>query len=272
MSPARRAQDRRLLDELTRITNHYGVMQRSALKDLARTRRELAQAQGVLGHVAHDLRTPLQAVIGFAEFLLEQDLEPRQRDLVERIVRSGLVMAELTEDLLATVAGRGTALQVERVDLTGLVHEVASHHQLVAARAGGSVTVEDALAPDVVVDGDRSKLRRVLDNLVSNAVKFSPPGGTVRVSLTQHGSEARLEVADEGPGIDPSQRDAVFAPFHRAPGSTTVPGVGLGLSIVKEIVDAHGGVVTIDDSGPVGSIFVVRLPAAADQTPSAGIS
>lgn len=260
MSPARRAQERQLLDELTRITNDYGVLQRAALKDLARSRQELARTQGVLGSVAHDLRTPLQAVIGFAEFLLAQDLDPKQRDLVERIVRSGTVMAELTDDLLQTVAGGAATLDVEQVDLTAVVDEVVSRHNLLSARPRVAVTGSARLGV-VLVEGDPSKLRRVLDNLIGNALKFSPESGTVRVTLDLQDSEAVLEVSDEGPGIDPSQQDAVFAPFHRVPGATTVPGVGLGLSIVKQIVEAHAGTVAVRSAPGSGATFVVRLPA-----------
>jgi len=260
MSPQRRASERRLLDELTRINNDYGVLQRSTLQDLARNRQSLSQAQGLLGAVVHDMRTPLQAVLGFAEFLLDEDLEPRQRDLVERIARSGKVMADLTDDLLESVASGATALDVETLDLATLLDEVVAHYNLLAQRPGVRVELATPASRSVEVVGSASKLRRMLDNLIGNAVKFSPEGGTVHASLSSDAAGVLLTVSDEGPGIDPSQHDAVFAPFHRASGTVAVPGVGLGLAIVKQIVERHGGSIAIDSRLGEGATFTVRLP------------
>lgn len=262
MSPTDRARDHKLLNELTRISNDYGVLQREAQRDLARSRHELAEARDVLGIVAHDLRTPLQAVIGFAEFLLEEDLAPEQRDLAERIAHSGRLMADLTEDLLRTLTGRDPVPRTEPVDVASLLTELAAHFNLLAARADALVLEQLSAPDDIRVAGDSNKLRRALENLITNAVKFSPPGSTVRITAARTEDAVEIRITDDGPGIDPAEHDAVFAPFHRAPGSAPVPGVGLGLSIVKQIVEQHGGTVSIDSRPDEGATFVVRLPGA----------
>ena len=100
----------------------------------------------------------------------------------------------------------------------------------------------------------------MLDNLLTNAIKFSPAGGTVRVGLSVHDRDVDISISDQGPGIDPAQQEVVFAPFHRAPGTARVPGVGLGLAIVKQIVERHGGTVSLVSQRGQGATFTVRLP------------
>ncbi|MGO4257601.1 sensor histidine kinase [Marmoricola sp. RAF53] len=260
MSPTERARDRRLLLELSRINNDYGLLQRQAMRDLARARNELTEARSVLGAVAHDLRTPLQAVVGFAEFLLDEDLDPEQRELAERIAQAGKMMTELTEDLLGTLTTREAALSVVPLDLAALVTEIVSSYNLLAARSGAHALVEASVPSALQVEGDPTRLRRAFENLITNAIKFSPRESTVHVTLVRHGDEAELTVTDVGPGIDPSEHVAVFEPFHRSPGSDAVPGVGLGLPIVKQIVEQHHGTVTVDSRLGAGARFAVRLP------------
>jgi two-component system OmpR family sensor kinase len=260
MSPTERARDRRLLIELSRINNDYGLLQREAMRDLANSRQELTEARSVLGAVAHDLRTPLQAVIGFAEFLLEEDLEPDQRELAERIAHAGHVMSELTEDLLSTIIGRRSMAPTETVDLAALVTEVTSRYDLLAGRSGTTVELDVTVPRELLTTGDPAKLRRAFENLITNAIKFSPAHGTVRVTLEARDDGITFQVSDDGPGIDPAEHGAVFEPFHRAAGSANVPGVGLGLPIVKQIAEQHGGTVTVASARGAGATFVVRLP------------
>ncbi|MCX6396863.1 MAG: HAMP domain-containing sensor histidine kinase [Propionibacteriales bacterium] len=260
MSPTERARDHRLLVELSRINNDYGILQRQAMRDLARSRHELSEAHQVLGAVAHDLRSPLQAVIGFAEFLLEEDLDPEQHELAERIARSGRMMSELTEDLLIALTTRGAPRVTSIVDLVALVSEVVSRFNLLARRSGAEIAVHLTAPQQLLIHGDATRLSRVVENLVTNATKFSSSGGTVEVTVTVDGHEAELTVTDQGPGIDPAEHRAIFEPFHRAAGSAAVPGVGLGLPIVTQIVDQHRGRVTVKSRPGEGASFVVRLP------------
>lgn len=267
MSPTEPARNRTLLTELSRINNDYGVLQRQTQRDLARSRHELAEARGILGTVAHDLRTPLQAVIGFAELLLEADLEPDQRDLVERIASSGRTMSELTEDLLRTFAGGSSTADLGPVNLPTLVEELISRYNLLAARSGTPLVLLNTLPREVWIAGDATQLRRAIENLVNNALKFSPPEGTVRVELAAREGSVEITVRDEGPGIDEAEHDRIFEPFHRAPGSDAVPGVGLGLPIVRQVVEQHGGTVSVDSRPGAGATFAIRLPLVQPASP-----
>jgi signal transduction histidine kinase len=267
MSPYERARERRLLNELSRINNEYATRQRTTMQELARSRHELTVAHGALGAVAHDLRSPLQAVLGFTEFLLDEDLDDHQRELVERIARSADQMTDLTEELLATLAVGGGALDRAPVDLDALVDDLVARYLLLGT--GRDVAVRRSAEPDeeaarprgrALVLGDRSRLERVLENLVSNAVKFSPDGGTVLIAVETTEDDVVVSVTDEGPGIAPEDQEAVFLPFHRTSGSASVPGIGLGLSIVRQLVERHGGTVHLASTPGQGATFTVRLP------------
>jgi signal transduction histidine kinase len=266
MSPSDRARERRLLNELSRINNDYGTQQRRAMQELARSRRELATAQGVLGMVAHDLRTPLQAVLGFAEFLLEEDLDPHQRDLAERISRAGAQMSELADELLETFSETAPELRLVPVDVVALVDEVTTRHRLLGparvVEVRQEIAVPHGARPQVL--GDQARLQRVLDNLVGNAIKFSPTGGTVTIALTVEGDQVAIAVSDEGPGIDAAEQEAVFTPFHRTAAAAGVPGIGLGLTIVRQLVERHGGSIRLHSEPGHGATFTVRLPVLPD--------
>ncbi len=117
-----------------------------------------------------------------------------------------------------------------------------------------------------MVHGDRTRLAQLLDNLVSNALKFTPPGGLVRVQLRTSGTKAVLEVSDTGVGMPAKDQEGLFDRFYRTPGARRqgVPGTGLGLSIVKAIVDAHEGTIGVVSSEGTGTIFRIELPLARD--------
>lgn len=265
------ARDRRLLNEISRITNDYGALHRRTVRDLARSRAELAKAHSVLGTVAHDLRTPLSAVRGFTELLLDEELTPAQRELAERVSRAARTMTTLTEELVEAVTAGASAFRSDPVDLSRVARNVISRHQLLQPPRGVRVVLDRDLAAETptVVQGDEAKLERVLDNLVSNAVKFSPDGGVVHVSVTEDARTAEIRVRDGGPGLPPEQLEEIFTPFHRAPGAAAVPGVGLGLTIVRQITERHGGRVHVESVLGDGATFVVRLPLSSRDQPTA---
>lgn len=262
--PAREdRRDQRLHDEISRITNDYGALHRRTVRDLARSRAELAKVHTVLGAVAHDLRAPLTAVLGFTELLLDdEDLTPAQRELGERVSTAARTMTTLTHELVEAVTAGASPLRSDPVDLSMLVRHVVTRHQLLQPPRGVRVEVDrprNGHLP-VVIQGDEAKLERVLDNLISNAVKFSPDGGTVACCITSEGRTAELRVRDNGPGLPPEQLEQVFAPFHRAPGAGEIPGVGLGLTIVRQITERHGGQVHVESAPGAGATFVVQFP------------
>ncbi len=255
--------DRRLLNEISRITNDYGALHRRTVRDLARSRAELAKAHTVLGTVARDLRTPLSAVLGFTELLLDdEELTPSQRRFGERVNRAARTMTTLTDELVEAVTVGASPLRSDPVNLSLVARHAITRHQLLPPPRGVRVVIDRDRAREAstIVQGDEAKLERLLDNLVSNAVKFSPDGGYVRASVTDDARNAEIRVRDDGPGLPPEQLEMIFAPFYRAPGAATVPGVGLGLTIVKQITERHGGQVHVDSVLGAGATFVVRLP------------
>jgi len=254
--------DQGLLLEISRITNEYGALHRRTARDLARSRAELAQAHQVLGTVAHDLRTPLSTVTGFIELLLDEDLTPAQRELGERVSHAARTMNTLTEELVEAVTFGASPLRSAPVDVSAVVTRVITRHQLLQPPRGVRVVLELDPTPGAptLVSGDEAKLERLLDNLISNALKFSPDDGIVHVSVTADPRNAEIRVRDDGPGLPAEQLDEIFSPFHRAPGAAGVPGVGLGLTIVKQITERHGGRVHVESVLGAGATFVVRLP------------
>jgi two-component system sensor histidine kinase GlrK len=155
-------------------------------------------------------------------------------------------------------------MQREPVALDQLIREVTASHKL-AARSR-SIELLIKLEP-VTVMGDREKLRTLVDNLLSNAVKYTPVNGRVQISLTHRNSSATIDVEDTGPGIDPDERDKIFAAFYQGRARSTGPikGSGLGLSIAKELIHLHHGTIEIID-GDSGAHFRVTLPDATGVT------
>jgi two-component system, OmpR family, sensor kinase len=228
-----------------------------------RLRASEARMRRFVSDASHELRTPLSAVSAYAE-LFDRGASERPEDL-ERVmtgIRSETGrMGHLVDDLLLLARmDEGRPLQEVPVELVGLAAEAVD-----AAEAVGSdwpVRLEASEPVDVI--GDPARLRQVLDNLLSNARAHTPPGTHVTVAVRRDGSDAVLEVADDGPGIDPDTADRLFERFYRADASRSRAsgGSGLGLSIVEAIVAGHGGSVSARRGDVSGSVFTVRIPAA----------
>jgi signal transduction histidine kinase/ActR/RegA family two-component response regulator len=220
-----------------------------------------------LAVVSHELRTPLNAILGWADMLHRGALQATQRERAYRTIRdSARRQSELIEDLLdvARITSGKLRLDQHVVDLRDVVRD-----SLQVVKPGADVkgirVALDVEPSAVFVNGDAARLQQIASNLLSNAVKFTPAGGTVQVRLARAGHSAQLAVVDSGQGISPAFLPWVFEPFRQADGSTTRvhSGLGLGLSIVKNLVEAHGGTVTADSSGEgCGATFTVRLPIA----------
>lgn len=260
--PARR----RALSVSARIVHdadgrHGGVA--LAYKDVTDFMQALAVKDDFVAMVSHELRTPLTSIRGFTTLLLDDaELAPLARDHLARVDRNAARLERLVGDLLHTAqAARGT-LQVvrRRVDLTAVVRESVRAARARAAEAG--VRLEADLGDEVPLMADAERLGQVVDNLVSNAVKYSPDGGVVRVVLTCGSEHAELIVSDEGIGIAPGDREQLFTRFFRARDASEreIQGVGLGLSISHQIVEGHGGRIEVDSVPGEGSTFRVRLP------------
>ena len=228
---------------------------------------------------SHELRTPLTSVIGYLEALLDDDgddgtLQPEHRRLLGVVQRNADRLARLVDDLFVVSqfdSGR-VPLGAADLDLGGLARECVESASPAAAERG--VDLAARVDGEVPVRGDAERLGQVLDNLVGNAVKFTPAGGRVDVAVRVAGGTALLEVRDTGIGIPAEEQRALFERFYRASSAVAaqVPGTGLGLAIVKMIVEAHGGRVSAESAEGAGSTFRVELPLAARAPALAGAS
>jgi two-component system OmpR family sensor kinase len=242
---------------LTEIEGAFAA--RSASEE--RLRRFLADA-------SHELRTPLTSIRGYAE-IFDRGARDRPEDLATsmRHIRSEANrMSELVDDLLLLARlDRERPLENERVDLTTVV---AAAVDAARVKAPDRAVTFAPRAPVAVV-GDANRLRQVVDNLLANAIAHTPEATPIDVVVDGGGPTAILTVADQGPGIDPADRDHIFEPFHRADPSRAraTGGVGLGLAIVSAIATAHGGTVGVNSDPGSGSTFWVRLPLAPLDVP-----
>jgi PAS domain S-box-containing protein len=219
--------------------------------------------------VSHELRTPLNAILGWTQLMTRTRNDPAviARGL-EIVARNTRLQAQLISDLLdiSRIVSGKLQLDVRSVDFRAIVGQAIEPIDE-EARAKGVEVVLDLREGTTLVSGDASRLQQIVWNLVSNAIKFTPRGGRVRVSLDFSSAQARLEVADNGVGIRPEFLPHVFDRFHQADRSITrrFGGLGLGLSIVKHLVELHGGEVRAASEGEgLGATFAVTLPVVTE--------
>jgi signal transduction histidine kinase len=215
--------------------------------------------------VSHELRTPLTSIIGYLEVVLDEDeLDPAARRWLQVVERNAHRLLRLVGDLLfiARLEAGQLALDAARpIDLVALAEQSVQAAQPYAEGAGVTIALSGR-RPDGPCWGDADRIAQVLDNLVSNALKFTPTGGRVDVRLRGEGGCAVIEVADTGVGIPAGELESLFQRFFRASTATRdkIAGVGLGLSIAKAIVEAHGGAIEVESEEGSGATFRVRLP------------
>jgi signal transduction histidine kinase len=217
-----------------------------------------------VGAVSHELRTPLTSISGFLEMLDDDEtgLSRSGRTYLEALRRSTTRLQKIVEDLLLVAQIEANRLDLDPVpaDLAELAAE-AVEAALPVATARGVQLQLDAKGT-LPIEADTGRLRQVLDNLVSNAVKFTPDGGSVTMSASNGGDRVRVEVADTGIGIPRDEVGQLFSRFYRASSATrrAIPGTGLGLVIARAIVEGHGGTISLESTENEGTRVSVTLP------------
>jgi two-component system sensor histidine kinase GlrK len=223
--------------------------------------------------MSHELKTPLANIREGTELLMDGavgELDSNQREVTGILRENGLKLQRLIENLLSFSAWQTNSVGLETSDfrLRPLVKQVLENQQLtlLAQRVRLEVKIED-----VTLTADRGKMRLILDNMLSNAIKYSPKGGAIYLSAQADGDRLLMDVADTGPGIPYDERAHIFEAFYtgKAARGTSVKGTGIGLSVVLEFVAAHGGTVQIMDGQFPGAHFRITMPLVNPGTQSA---
>jgi PAS domain S-box-containing protein len=223
-----------------------------------------------LATLSHELRNPLNVILGYAEVLLRSD-EARSSEFVkhtaEILKRNALAQSQLVRDLLdlSRLRMRKLALKRETVSFLTIISNALETVKAEAAAREIELLV-DAPAETIFVDADRLRLEQVVWNLLNNAVKFTPPGGKVTIRLREERSRAVLIVEDTGPGIEHEFLPHLFEMFRQADASSSRPhgGMGIGLALVQQLIDLHGGSVSVDSTPGNGAKFTIELPASSE--------
>ncbi|WP_411375652.1 sensor histidine kinase [Arthrobacter sp. MPF02] len=230
-----------------------------AFSDVTDLVNALAAKDDFVSSVSHEFRTPLTSILGYVEILLADDQDESDREMLEIIRRNSERLLTLVSDLLASRNGQ-LIVTPHTVDVAELVRSSVASALPKASAAG--VVLEAAVPEKLEAHVDGERISQVLDNLVSNAIKYSPGGGNVLVSLAQEDGHLTCRVSDTGMGMTQEDAYEVFAKFFRTSSvrRTAIPGVGLGLPISKAIVEAHGGTIEVDSELGKGTTFTFRVP------------
>jgi PAS domain S-box-containing protein len=257
---------------LSSIATERGVMGIAAVRDI--TERKSIQAESerlkseFFGLVSHELRTPLTSIVGYLEMLAERErenLSEEGQDFIDVIGRNSERLDGLVQDLLLVTQVEAGTFEIEmgRVDIGEVIEGCEREAKILAGRS--EVELECRMEPVRPFAGDPKRLTQVLSNLVSNAIKFTPPGGRVEGSVREENGSCVIEISDSGMGIAEEELPHLFDRFYRSEDAMReqIKGVGLGLAITKAIVDSHGGEIEVQSVVGAGSTFRVVLPMKA---------
>jgi signal transduction histidine kinase len=258
----------RSLDRVRRDERAARAEAQSAQRQLLRQNEQLREADRLkdefVALISHDLRTPLTSIMGYLELVLDDDnLTGEQRGFLNVADRNADRLLRLVNDLLFVARFEAGELELRptELDLAAVVRQSVEESGPRAAAGGVELTCEAGAVS--AVQADKGRMFQLVENLVSNAIKFTPEGGEVRVSVTPVNGVVRLEVADTGIGIASGEQERLFERFFRASTASEhqIPGTGLGLYITRAIVDAHGGSIAVRSDPGEGTSFCVELPA-----------
>ena len=258
-----------LYEDFTRVYNDFANLQREVARQNAELQRLHTEMHRLLGMAVHDLRNPLGTIQLLSDCLRESAgdrLEPEEVGMIEEIEQASDTMRRLIEDLLdvSKVEASGPNIARAPTDLVALVQANVALNRPVARRKHIQIVFETD-HPRLVVDIDADRIRQVLNNLCSNAVKYSMPDTIIRITLACETSVAVVSVIDEGQGIPPEEFPRLFHAFSRTSVQPTAgePSTGLGLAICKKIILAHGGRIWVESAPGRGSTFRFTLPRTA---------
>jgi signal transduction histidine kinase len=258
----------RSLDRVRRDERAARAEAESVQRQLVRQNEQLREADRLkdefVALISHDLRTPLTSIMGYLELVLDDDnLTEEQRGFLNVADRNADRLLQLVDDLLFVARFEAGELELRpaELDLAAVVRQSVEESRPRAAAGGVELTCEAGELSSV--QADKGRMFQLVENLVSNAIKFTPAGGDVRVSVTPVNGVVRLEVADTGIGIASEEQQRLFERFFRASTASEhqIPGTGLGLYITRAIVEAHGGSIAVRSDPGKGTSFCVELPA-----------
>lgn len=257
--------------EVQRRKRQLEVYNRELLRTNEALRQTIEEKSRLLGMAAHDLKNPLFGIRALSEILLETGGLPEKSERKLTLIRdSADDTLRLIEDLLATAATSGQTERAHRaVDLAALAPWVVRSFDPQADRKDQFLSCDVQTDAPCVVEGDKRKLREAIANLVSNALKYSPPGSEVEVHVDRRDDQVQVGVVDSGPGLSEIDQQRLFAPFQRLSAEPTggEGSSGLGLYIVKQIIDRHEGTINVVTEPGEGSTFTVLLPAITPTSP-----
>jgi two-component system OmpR family sensor kinase len=258
-----------LYEDFTRVYNDFATLQREVTRQNAELKRLHSEMYRLLGMATHDLRNPLSTIQLLADCLLESAsdrLEPDEVVMIKEIEQASNTMRRLIEDLLDITKVEASRPNIVRAptDLVALVKANVALNRPLARRKHIQIVFETD-HPRLVVDVDADRIQQVLNNLCSNAVKYSMPDTTIRITLACETSVAVVSVLDEGQGIPPEELPRLFQAFSRTSVRPTAgePSTGLGLAICKKIIAAHGGRIWAESVPGRGSTFYFTVPCTS---------
>jgi len=214
----------------------------------------------VSDNIAHDLRSPLTRLRADVEVTLQESDPKQYRLTLERVLTELQNMQEIFQSLLSLGQAEAGSLKIRKklLNLAQLLEDIIELYGPLAEDKG--LVFDARISADLAIEGDRQLLAQALSNLLDNAVKYVPAGGKIVLTAEMHGDKAEIRLDDSGPGIPPEMRKKVFDRFVRVDPSRTLPGTGLGLSLVKAFIELHQGNITLSDSKLGGTSFIIVLP------------
>lgn len=256
-----------LYEELSRLNNELINRERELARKSAALERLSAEKSRLLAIAAHDLRNPLTVVTSYADLLkMDLELEGEPAMYVDEIARTARFMTELVEELLdaSRLESGHVDLDLQEIDLIHAARHATTINRMRAERKEIAIRFDQQVDRPTVIRADPVKLRQIVNNLVVNAIKFSPSGSDVTIRVRSAGERALLEVEDHGIGIPPDKVSMIFEPFKTLGQSGTAgeKSTGLGLAIVRQLADLHGATIDVESEVGRGSLFRVAFPVA----------